>query len=77
MLESQPQMAEPSDESVIIGSDGWALCPPRLESIHCRECGRDATAQQHSPMALTSCCYEHVPAAPGELACPATCFSLN
>ena len=71
-------MAEPSDESsVIIGSDGWALCPPRLEAIHCRECGRDATAQQHSPMALTSCCYEHVPAAPGDLACPATCFSLN
>jgi hypothetical protein len=70
-------MAEPSDESVIIGGDGWALCPPRLEAIHCRECGRDATAQQHSPMALTSCCYEHVPAAPGELACPATCFSLN
>jgi len=28
-------------------------------------------------MALTSCCYEHVPAAPGELSCPATCFSQN
>jgi len=69
-------MADPG-EPVSIGSDGWALCPPQLESIHCRECGRPSTAQRHSPMALTSCCYEHVPAAPGELACPATCFSHN
>src|SRR5260370_14598592 len=62
-------MADPKGP-VYIGSDGWALCPPLLESIHCRECGADATAQRHSPMALTSCCYEHVPAAPGELSCP-------
>jgi len=48
-----------------------------LEAIHCRECGRDATAQRHSPMALAGCCYEHVPPAPGELVCPATCFSQN
>jgi len=59
-------MAE-SKGPVNIGSDGWALCPPLLESIHCKECGRDATAQRHSPMALTGCCYEHVPPAPGEL----------
>ena len=69
-------MAEPM-EPVSIGSDGWALCPPQLESIHCRECGRPTSAQRHSPMALANCCYEHVPAAPGELACPATCFSQN
>jgi hypothetical protein len=48
-----------------------------LEAIHCRECGRDANAQRHSPMALTNCCYDHVPAAPTTLACPTTCFSLN
>ena len=62
---------------VSIGSDGWALCPPLLEAIHCRECGRDASAQRHSPMALTGCCYEHVPAAPGDLVCPATCFAFE
>jgi hypothetical protein len=48
-----------------------------LESIHCRECGRDANAQRHSPMALTGCCIEHVPTGAGELTCPATCFSQN
>ena len=48
---------EPDEQGAVlrvsIGSDGWALCPPLLEAIHCRECGRDATAQRHSPMALT------------------------
>ena len=79
MLEcGRVHMADPTGP-VSIGSDGWALCPPLLESIHCRECGRDATAQRHSPMALAGCCYEHVPQpqGPGELACPVTCFSLN
>jgi len=66
-----------SPEPVSIGSDGWALCPPMLESIQCKECGRTANAQRHSPMALTNCCYEHVPSGRGELACPATCFSQN
>jgi hypothetical protein len=28
-------------------------------------------------MALTGCCYDHVPPAPGDLTCPATCFSQN
>jgi hypothetical protein len=69
-------MAEPTGP-VSIGSDGWALCPPLLETIHCRECGRDATAQRHSPMALAGCCYEHVPTGDRELSCPTTCFSLN
>lgn len=66
-----------SRKPVSIGSDGLALCPPVLESISCRECGQRARAQRHSPMALTGCCYEHVPAAPGKLSCPATCFSHN
>ena len=69
-------MAEPKGPTSIYG-DGWALCPPWLEAIRCRECGRDATAQRHSPMALTGCCYEHVPPAPGGLRCPQTCFSNN
>lgn len=78
MLECRKRngMSEPKGP-VYIGSDGWALCPPMLEAIHCRECGRDATAQRHSPMALTGCCYEHVPPGKGELSCPTTCFSLN
>jgi hypothetical protein len=52
----------------------------RRFDIHCgccRQCGRPATAQRHSPMAIAGCCYEHVPAAPGDLSCPATCFSPN
>ena len=59
------------------GGDGWALCPPVIEAVHCRECGRNAAAHPHSPMALAGCCYEHVPPAPGDLVCPTTCFSDN
>ncbi len=60
-----------------VGSDGLALCPPVLEPVRCRECGRQAAAHPHSPMALARYCYEHVPEAPGDLRCPATCFSTS
>ena len=69
-------MAEMDREEAIWG-DGVALCPPVLESLHCRECGRSAQAHPHSPMALASCCFEHVPHPPTELRCPNTCFSEN
>ena len=59
------------------GNDGGALCPPTVEAVHCKECGRDAAAHPHSPMAIAGYCYEHVPEAPGDLSCPATCFSPN
>ena len=60
-----------------VGSDGGSLCPPNLEPVRCRECGRNASAHPHSPMGLTGYCYEHVPVAPGDLRCPLTCFSEN
>jgi hypothetical protein len=70
-------MAEFEGHLSVGGDDGWALCPPRLEAIRCRECGRQTKAQRHSPMALAGCCYEHVPPGPRELSCPRTCFSEN
>ncbi len=60
-----------------LGGDGLALCPPVLEPLRCHECGRNVSAHPHSPMGLTSSCYDHVPEAPGDLRCPATCFSEN
>lgn len=71
------EMDDPRDVAHEVGGDGLALCPPVVEPVRCRECGRNATAHPHSPMALAHCCYEHVPEPPGDLRCPATCFSHN